>query len=139
MRRISFRQRRRALGGEHVDTPRLIHAACVRVIPGALTQRDNARHHTRRHFGFDMHLTAGVENTNSVAVGDTSRLRIKRINPHLLATGRLQHVYVAVGRVHARFIVEAGQLQRELLGQRIVIVLKAGGINRQRIDNVPFG
>ncbi len=110
MRRVSLRQRRRTLGGQHVDAARLIHTRGVRVVPGPFPQRDDARHHARRHLRFDMHFTPIVEDANTIAVGNAALAGIDRVNPHLLPTGGLQHIDVAVGRVDARFIVEAGEL-----------------------------
>lgn len=138
MRWIAFRQRRRALGGQHVNAASLIHAACVRVIPGPLTQRDHARYHARGHFGLDMHFTAIVKNADPIAIGDTALLCIKRVDPHLLTAGGFQYVNVAVGGVRAGFLVKTGQLQRIFFRQRIVIVFKPRAVYRQRVDNILF-
>lgn len=129
MRWIAFRQRRRALGGQHVDAASLIHAACVRVIP-ALTQRDHARYHSRGHFGFDMDFTTIVKDADPIAISDAALLRIQRVDPHLLTASRFQHVNVAVGGVRTGFIVKTGELQRILFSQRIVIVFKPRAVDR---------
>ena len=138
MRWIAFRQRRWALGGQHVNAASLIHATGVRVIPGPLTQRDHARYHSRGHFGFDMHFTAIVKNADPIAIGDTALLRIKWVDPHLLTARGFQYVNVAVGGVSAGFVVKAGQLQRIFFSQRIVIIFKPGAVDRQRVDNILF-
>ena len=85
-----------------------------------------------------MHLAATVEDAHAIAIADAARFRVHRVNPHLLAAGGFQHVDVTVGGVNTRFVVEAGQLQREFRRQRIVIVFKARRVDRQRIDNIPF-
>ena len=110
MRRVALRQRRGALGGQHVNAARLIHTRGVRVIPGPFPQRDHARHHAWGHLRFDMHFPTVVEDANAIAVGNAALAGIDRVNPHLLPTGGLQYINVAVGRVDARFIVETGQL-----------------------------
>ncbi|MNV90503.1 hypothetical protein D3C71_1848980 [compost metagenome] len=85
-----------------------------------------------------MYFTTIVEDANAVTVGDAAFFRIHRVHPHLLATGRFQHVDVAVGGVNAGFVVETGQLQRVFRRQRIVIIFKPWGVDRQWIDNITF-
>lgn len=136
---VALRQRRWTLRSENVDAARLIDTVRIRVIPGPFPQRDNARHHTRSHFSFDMHFTTSVEDTYAIAITNAARFRIHRVDPHLLSAGRFQYVNVAVGGVNTRFVVETSQLKREFLRQRIVVVFEAWRINRQRIDNVPSG
>ena len=95
MRWVAFRQRRRTLSRQHVNAAGLIRVKRPGYT-GALAQRDDARHHTRRHFRFDMDFAAVVENTNAIAIDDAARLRIDRIDPHLLTAGCLQDINVAI-------------------------------------------
>ncbi|MNI65092.1 hypothetical protein D3C73_1205760 [compost metagenome] len=66
-----------------------------------------------------MHLATLVKDAYLVAVANTASLRVQRVDPHFLAAGRFQYIHVAIGRVNARFVVEARQLQREFIRQRI--------------------
>lgn len=86
----------------------------IGIMPGPLTHGAYAGHDARRHFRFNSHLAAMIKDAHRIAVLNAAFFGIDRINPDLLATGRFQHVDVAVARVGTRFEVEAKQLQREL-------------------------
>ena len=88
--------------------------------PRPFAQCHHARHHTRRYFRLDVHFTTIVKDAHLVAVVNAASLCIHRVDPHFLTAGCFQNIHVAIGRVDARLIVEAGQLQREFLHQRIV-------------------
>ena len=139
MRRVSLRQRRRTLGGQHVDAARLIHTR----LASGLYQAPSPSATTpgiMRGVTFASICTSprSLKMRTRIAVVNAALAGIHRVDPHLLPTGGLQHIDVAVGRVDARFIVEAGQLQREFRCQRIVVVFETWGVDRQRIDNIPF-
>ncbi|MNP35413.1 hypothetical protein D3C76_1287440 [compost metagenome] len=112
--------------------------AHIGLMPGSLPHRDNARHDPRRHFGFDTHFATPIKYPHLVAADNAARLGVQWVDPHLLTTGRLQHIDVAVGRVGTGLVMEAKHLQWVSVAQRIVPTFKSRGVNWQRADGFIF-
>ncbi|MNI71860.1 hypothetical protein D3C73_1277620 [compost metagenome] len=68
----------------------------IGIVPGTLAHCANAGENTRGHFCGNTHFATIVINTHHIAIGNTTLLRIQWVNPDFLATGRFQHVDVAV-------------------------------------------
>ena len=101
--------------GQGIDAGAVIDTIAVHVgvMPGALAHRAYAGHDARGDFRSNAHFAAVVEDAHHIPIFDTSLLCIHRVKPHLLATGGLEHIYVAVTGVGTGFKVETEQLQRE--------------------------
>ena len=90
-----------------------------------LRNANRTRDNTRRDFGFDTNLARRALNSEHIAVSDTARRGVGRIDPQLLARNLLKLRNESVGAVHAALVMEASAIQRILIGRR-AITLEAG-------------
>ena len=86
------------MGRQRVDAGAVVDtiATHIGIVPGTLAHGAHAGHDAWRDFRFSSHLAAIVKYAHRIAVLDAAFCSIDRIKPHLLATGRFQHVDVTV-------------------------------------------
>lgn len=128
------------MGRQRVDAGAVVDtiATHIGIVPGPLAHGAHAGHDARRDLRFNSYLAAAIKDAHRIAVLDAAFFSIDRIKPHLLATGRFQHVDVTVARVGTGFEVEAKQLQRELRAIGCVPAVKGRGVDGQRADGFIF-
>ena len=82
-RAVALGQRRGLVGCQRVHTTALVDpiARHVSLVPCALRNADRTRDNTRRDFGFDTNLARRALNSEHVAVSDTARRGVGRIDP----------------------------------------------------------
>ena len=138
MGRVRLGKRRGLVGGQRVDAAAAVDlvAGHVGVVPRALAHGHGARDDAGRYLHDDLHGAAVVEHLHGVAVGQVAFGGVQRVHPQLAGVRLLQHLDVAVGGMAAALEVEAGQLQRVFLRQRVGVALGLGAVHRQRADEL---
>ena len=138
MGRVRLGKRRGLVGGQRVDAAAAVDlvAGHVGVVPRALAHGHGARDDAGRYLHDDLHGAAVVEHLHGVAVGQVAFGGVQRVHPQLAGVRLLPHLDVAVGGMAAALEVEAGQLQRVFLRQRVGVALGLGAVHRQRADEL---
>ncbi|MNC79382.1 hypothetical protein D3C75_1318500 [compost metagenome] len=75
-----------------------------------MAHRGDAGHNAWRYLRLDLRLASAVKDLHPIAVLDAARLRIQRVDPHLLRASLLQYVDITVAGMGSGLVVVTKQL-----------------------------
>ena len=130
------------MSGERIDAaadvnPHPVHHCGL--IPGALRDRDHARHDAGRYPGGQHHAAAAVEDHHLFTILDAARLRVDRIHHHHIGVEVAEFREVMERGVNPAVPVEAEALQRESLSFGVTRHIPGPVEDRDRGNDIPFG
>ena len=130
------------MGRQRVDAAADVDPAAVdhlRVVPGALGHRDDARHDARRNAHGETHNAAVVEDIDRVAVLYPALSGVDRVHVERIRVEAPQLREIMESGVNAAVTVKAEALEGILLLKQIARHIPGAPEFRNRIDAVAFG